>query len=61
METTQMNKNSNSASLLEDVLAVVSNTLNLQPGAVSAECNLIEAGLDSITLMNLVSTWRAAG
>ncbi|GAB3491567.1 non-ribosomal peptide synthetase [Amycolatopsis cihanbeyliensis] len=46
---------------LLDVTAAVADALELPPDAIGAEDNLIELGMDSITMMRLAGAWRKAG
>ncbi|MFI9509703.1 phosphopantetheine-binding protein [Nocardia sp. NPDC052566] len=43
--------------VIDDVAAV----LGVRPDELSAETNLLDAGLDSVRIMSLVEKWRAAG
>jgi len=56
-----MNHNNNALQLQQQILSLVCEKLNTDQLKITAESNLIEAGLNSITLMTLVSHWRAAG
>ncbi|RDI50179.1 phosphopantetheine-binding protein [Nocardia mexicana] len=43
--------------VIDDVAAA----LGVGPGELSAETNLLDAGLDSVRIMSLVEKWRSAG
>lgn len=46
---------------LEALLAELTRSLQLPPGALAADDHLLDWGLDSIRLMSFVETWRSAG
>lgn len=46
---------------LEALLAELTRSLQLAPGALAADDHLLDWGLDSIRLMSFVETWRGAG
>lgn len=56
-----MNDSVNLSQLQQQILALISEKLNTSAANISTETNLIEAGLNSITLMTLVSHWQAKG
>ncbi|WP_280387317.1 phosphopantetheine-binding protein [Nocardia wallacei] len=43
--------------VIDDVAAA----LGVGPGELSADTNLLDAGLDSVRIMSLVEKWRSAG
>ncbi|WP_446225027.1 phosphopantetheine-binding protein [Nocardia sp. IBHARD005] len=45
----------------EQVITDVAFTLGVTPEEISDDTNLVDAGLDSIRLMQLVEKWRAEG
>lgn len=56
-----MNHSPDLSQLQQEILTVVGAKLETGVSNISAETNLIEAGLNSISLMSLVSHWRAQG
>lgn len=43
------------------IVADIAEALRVQPGELSRETDVFDAGLDSVRLMALVDKWRAAG
>ncbi|MFC6013752.1 phosphopantetheine-binding protein [Nocardia lasii] len=43
------------------VLADIAAALGVEPGELTEDTNLFDAGLDSVRLMQLVEKWRSAG
>ncbi|MBF6329410.1 phosphopantetheine-binding protein [Nocardia transvalensis] len=43
------------------VIADVASALGVDPGELTDETDLLDAGLDSVRIMSLVEKWRAAG
>ncbi|MEU0542169.1 phosphopantetheine-binding protein [Nocardia sp. NPDC005978] len=43
------------------VIDDVATVLGIDPAELTAETNLLDAGLDSVRIMALVEKWRAAG
>ncbi|OZF26147.1 phosphopantetheine-binding protein [Rhodococcus sp. 14-2483-1-2] len=45
----------------EQIVADVADVLHLEKDAVSYEMSLLDQGMDSVGLMELVDRWRSAG
>ncbi|MFF2085763.1 phosphopantetheine-binding protein [Nocardia sp. NPDC058176] len=45
----------------ETVIADIAAALGVEPGELTEDTNLFDAGLDSVRLMQLVEKWRSAG
>ncbi|KAF0848514.1 phosphopantetheine-binding protein [Nocardia caishijiensis] len=45
----------------EQVIADVATVLGVEASELSAETDLLDAGLDSVRIMSLVEKWRSAG
>lgn len=43
------------------VIADIAAALGVEPGELTEDTNLFDAGLDSVRLMQLVEKWRTAG
>lgn len=44
-----------------EVIADVATALGADPAELSADTDLLDAGLDSVRIMSLVEKWRSAG
>lgn len=56
-----MNTALTSPEIISDILALVATKMQIEASTLAADTDLFAAGLDSITLMGLVSHWRAKG
>ncbi|MFB7878215.1 MULTISPECIES: phosphopantetheine-binding protein [unclassified Nocardia] len=45
----------------EQVIADVAGVLGVDPSELTAQTDLLDAGLDSVRIMSLVEKWRSAG
>lgn len=46
---------------LDELRAAVASILNIEPEAISDDANLLHLGLDSLSMMRLVTLWRRQG
>ncbi|APE36540.1 isochorismatase [Nocardia mangyaensis] len=45
----------------DSVIADIAAALGVEPGELTEDTNLLDAGLDSVRLMQLVEKWRSGG
>ncbi|MFD3747681.1 phosphopantetheine-binding protein [Nocardia sp. NPDC058633] len=45
----------------EQVIGDVATVLGIDPAELTAQTDLLDAGLDSVRIMSLVEKWRSAG
>lgn len=45
----------------EQVIGDVAGVLGVDPAELTAQTDLLDAGLDSVRIMSLVEKWRSAG
>mgnify|MGYP002865411166 FL=1 len=43
------------------IIGDIADVLQLEPGDIGDETNVVDIGLDSVRLMSLIERWRAAG